>query len=106
MRPRERCTLGRFLGRERREDGSGDEDEANADDQQGELVARAIGSPSDLPPRSRAHVSCPFEATRSEGRRHPRATSTTDGAPAKNHAAITASQTQHPKDDVSMNGQI
>ena len=31
---------------------------------------------------------------------------TRDGAPAKNHAAMTASQIQQPNDEVSMNGQI
>jgi hypothetical protein len=29
-----------------------------------------------------------------------------EGAPARNQTAMTASQTQQPKDDVSMNGQI
>jgi len=40
------------------------------------------------------------------GARRARVTAMADGAPAMNHAAITASKMQHPKEDVSMSGQM
>jgi hypothetical protein len=55
----------------------------------------------------RVGYGCPlFDATGSGARPRMRSNCTREGAPTKNQAEMTASQMLHPKDDISMNGQM